>query len=48
MAALIDDLLQLSRFTRSDMHWEQVDLSSLAETVVRTFNSESRNAMWPW
>lgn len=35
MAELIDDLLQLSRVTRVEMHREAVDLSALAESVVR-------------
>jgi PAS domain S-box-containing protein len=34
MAQLIDDLLNLSRVTRSDMRGEQVDLSALAETIT--------------
>ncbi len=34
MAQLIDDLLNLSRVTRSDMRREQVDLSALAETIT--------------
>lgn len=34
MSALIDDLLELSRATRVEMHREQVDLSRLAERSV--------------
>ena len=34
MATLIDDLLNLSRVTRSEMRWETVDLSALAKTVL--------------
>jgi PAS domain S-box-containing protein len=34
MGQLIDDLLKLSRVTRSEMRDEQVDLTALAETVV--------------
>ncbi len=34
MAALIDDLLELSRVTRSDMTMERVDVSALAHSVV--------------
>lgn len=34
MAALIDDLLNLSRVTRAEMHREPVDLSALAASVV--------------
>lgn len=33
MAQLIDDLLQLSRLTRKEMHREGVDLSAIAQTV---------------
>ena len=34
MGELIDDLLSLSRVTRSEMRWEQVDLSGLAQTIA--------------
>ena len=34
MAELIDDLLQLSRITRSEMKWEQVDLSAIAGSIA--------------
>ena len=34
MAQLIDDLLNLSRVTRSDMRREPVDLSSMAQTIA--------------
>jgi light-regulated signal transduction histidine kinase (bacteriophytochrome) len=34
MGLLIDDLLNLSRITRSDMRREQVDLSALAQTII--------------
>jgi PAS domain S-box-containing protein len=34
MAQLIDDLLQLAKITRSEMHRERVDLSALAREVV--------------
>jgi PAS domain S-box-containing protein len=34
MGTLIDDLLQLSRITRSDMYKKKIDLSAIAETVV--------------
>jgi PAS domain S-box-containing protein len=34
MAELIDDLLQLSRVTRSEMRREQVDLSAVARSIV--------------
>jgi PAS domain S-box-containing protein len=35
MAELIDDLLALSRVTRSDLHRERVDLSALAQDALR-------------
>jgi PAS domain S-box-containing protein len=34
MAQLIDDLLQLSRLTRSDLQHEQIDLSGMAQEVA--------------
>ena len=34
MAKLIDDLLNLSRLSRSEMHWRPVDLSKLAREVA--------------
>jgi PAS domain S-box-containing protein len=34
MGKLIDDMLQLSRLTRAEMRTEQVDLSTIAETIA--------------
>ncbi len=34
MAELIDDMLQLSRLTRTEMHFETVDITMLAESVI--------------
>jgi signal transduction histidine kinase len=34
MGQMIDDLLTLSRATRGELRWEQVDLSTLATTIV--------------
>jgi len=34
MAALIDDLLNLSRVVRADMRWESVDLSAQAQAIA--------------
>lgn len=35
MAGLIDDMLNLSRITRSEMRYEHVDLSGIAQAVVQ-------------
>jgi signal transduction histidine kinase len=40
MAVLIDDLLNLSRVTRTEMRKEQVDLSALAISIVRELQEE--------
>jgi len=34
MGELIDDLLQLSRITRAELHTEQIDLSAIARSIV--------------
>jgi len=34
MASLIDDLLKLSRITRTEMRRERVDLSRMARSIV--------------
>ena len=34
MGRLIDDILKLSRLTRTEMQWEQVDLSALAREIA--------------
>ena len=39
MGHLIDDLLQLSRYSRSEMHREPVDLSALAHTIAGELKS---------
>ncbi len=39
MGQLIDDILNLSRLTRSDMHYESVDLSAIAHTITRELQS---------
>lgn len=41
MGMLIDDLLNLSRVTRAEMHSERVDLSALAEEVASELRNES-------
>jgi PAS domain S-box-containing protein len=42
MAALIDDLLELSRITRTEMHMGMVDMSAIAHEVVAEIERE-----WP-
>jgi len=37
MGRLIDDLLKLSRLTRSQMHFQKIDLGHLAESVAEDF-----------
>lgn len=34
LAQLIDDLLQLTRINRAEMHWVEVDLSALAREII--------------
>jgi len=43
MAQLIDDLLKLSRVTRSELHLEPVDISELAQSVVRELSQAEPN-----
>ena len=40
MADLIDDLLKLSRVTRTEVKWESVDLTQLASTVIETLRQD--------
>ncbi|WP_051180662.1 CHASE domain-containing protein [Thermithiobacillus tepidarius DSM 3134] len=40
MGQLIDDLLNLSRITRSEMHREAVDLSELAQEIAETLQAD--------
>jgi two-component system, NtrC family, sensor kinase len=42
MAALIDDLLSLSRISRTQVHRERVDLSSLAQTVADELRTQGQ------
>jgi PAS domain S-box-containing protein len=48
MGELIDDLLKLSRVTRSEMHRMQVDLSALAREIAAQLDSmqPERNVEW--
>ncbi len=41
MAQLIDDMLELARITRADMHRREVDLSALAHAAVRDLQKEA-------
>lgn len=43
MAALIDDLLQLSRITRSELEFKRVNLSLLAQNLINELRSGSQN-----
>jgi ligand-binding sensor domain-containing protein/signal transduction histidine kinase len=45
MGQLIDDLLKLSRLTRSEMHFRQVNLSQLAKSIMQEYQEmhPSRN-----
>lgn len=42
MGELIDDLLKLSRITMTEMKWEKVDLSLIAEIVVKRLQEENK------
>src|SRR3546814_18085921 len=48
MGVLIDDLLKLSRVTRSDMVLQEVDLSALAERVAQDLQSYAPERMAPF
>jgi light-regulated signal transduction histidine kinase (bacteriophytochrome) len=43
MGSLIDDMLKLSRLTRSEMFIEQVDLSSIAESIAEELKQREPN-----
>lgn len=44
MARLIDDLLELSRVTRSEMRRQRVDLTALAREIVRDLTTDESDA----
>jgi PAS domain S-box-containing protein len=48
MERLIDDLLQISRVSRAELNKENVDLSTMAEDILKTLHSEQpeRNVKW--
>jgi light-regulated signal transduction histidine kinase (bacteriophytochrome) len=48
MGQLIDDLLKLSRLTRSEMHFKKVDLSRLVESVMEEFKQMNVNRQVRW
>ncbi|MHB1100018.1 MAG: sensor histidine kinase [Burkholderiales bacterium] len=39
MGTLIDDMLQLSRVTRAELHYAEVDLSAMAEQIVHSLGA---------
>lgn len=39
MGMLIDDLLNLARVTRAEMHWETIDLTKMASDIARDLQS---------
>jgi PAS domain S-box-containing protein len=43
MGQLIDDLLKFSRDTRSDIKWQDVDLSALAQTITTRLQQSNTN-----
>jgi PAS domain S-box-containing protein len=43
MGRLIDDLLKLSRVGRSELHWQTVNLSALAESVIADLRKAEPN-----
>ena len=48
MERLIDDLLQISRVSRVDLHKENIDLSTMAEDILKTLHTEypERKVQW--
>lgn len=48
MERLIDDLLQISRVSRADLHKETIDLSSMAEEILTTLRSEDTERRVTW
>ncbi|MBL8152550.1 MAG: PAS domain-containing protein [Anaerolineae bacterium] len=48
MSRLIDDLLQLSRVTRREIHLEQVDLSAMAEEIAAELQGTNPERQVEW
>jgi light-regulated signal transduction histidine kinase (bacteriophytochrome) len=48
MNHLIDDLLKLSRLTRSEMHFEKVDLSLLVKSIIKEFQQTNPDRQVEW
>ncbi len=48
MAVIIDDLLKLSRITRSEVHRTNVNLSELAETIAAELNEQAPERAVQW
>ncbi|MDX9723551.1 MAG: response regulator [Myxococcota bacterium] len=48
MAQLIDDLLQLSRVSRVEMNWEEVELSALAQELLERLAEQEPERQVEW
>ncbi len=48
MGNLIDDLLKLSRLTRSEMHFKKVNLSRLVESIIDEFKQTDSERQIKW
>ena len=48
MERLIDDLLQISRVSRADLNKENIDLSVMAEEILKTLHSEEPQRQVKW
>jgi signal transduction histidine kinase len=48
MSQMIDDLLTLSRATRGELRWEQVNLSKLARTIATTLGEYDPDRQISW
>ena len=48
MERLIDDLLQISRVSRVDLHKEDIDLSIMAEEILRTLQNQEPERAVKW